>query len=237
MSPMSMLPGLEKRLGYEFADRNLLLNAIAHKSFIHEKNGHICDNYERLEFLGDSILGFFISDFLFRKHPDYSEGKLSRVKSKLISGATLALIAGKMELGHYLLIGKGEEKTGGRRKRSLLADILESLIGAIYLDGGIDAAKKFIEDLYNDFLGGDNGEIKADNYKTELQEFLQASYKCMPSYTIVAEEGPDHEKIFHVTVEALGTSLGNGWGKSKKEAETMAAKLAYQALVSGKVKL
>lgn len=237
MTPMDSVKTLEKHLGYHFSDKKLLLEAIAHKSFVHEKNEEIYDHYERMEFLGDSILGFIISDILYRQYPDYSEGKLSMHKSKLISGEMLAHLARNINLGEHVLIGKGEEKSGGRGRKSLLAETLESVIGAIYLDGGLEPTRKFIENLYYDLLKEDLEGVRSHSYKTELQEYIQSLHKCKPEYTVVSEEGPDHEKIFHVSAYVLDNLLGTGWGKSKKEAETMAAKQAFQALISGRIKL
>lgn len=227
----SALRDVEARLHYSFRDRGLLEHALTHKSRAAEDpSGGVVDN-ESLEFLGDAVLGFLIADLLYREFPDYSEGPKSKAKASLVSTATLAGISRRLGLGDDLLLGRGEAKTGGRAKPALLADVLEAVIAAIYLDGGIEAARTFIDLAWRPLiaevrqtatLGGD--------HKSALQEWLQAAGRPLPAYRIALETGPDHEKRFHVDAVVDGIVVASGTGKTKKEAEQEAARLALATL-------
>jgi ribonuclease III len=203
---------LEGRIGYRFRDRGLLEHALTHKSKAHEDpSGGVADN-ESLEFLGDAVLGLVVAEALFRSFPSYSEGQKSKIKANLVSTASLAEMAEHLGLGEHMILGRGEEKTGGRRKQALLADTCEALIAAIYLDGGLDPARAFLD------------------HKSRLQERLQSEGRPLPSYRIAGEVGPDHRKLFHVEVLVGDQLLAQGVGRTKKEAEQEGAKLALAAL-------
>ena len=227
---------LESALRYRFTDRGLLEQALTHRSRAHEDpSGEIVDN-ERLEFLGDAVLGLVVADRLVREFPERDEGWTSKVKAKLVSTPTLARLGEQVGLGDYLLLGRGEEKTGGRRKQSLIADTFEAVVAAIYLDGGLVAATAFLDALLRESLDGlrANGvaaEAPAD-WKSTLQEWLQARGRPLPVYRLTAEDGPDHRKTFTVDVAVGGDELARGAGRSKKEAEQKAARRALEALRS-----
>jgi ribonuclease-3 len=222
---------LEARVGYAFKDRGLLEHALTHKSKAHEDpSGGVADN-ESLEFLGDAVLGLVVAEALFRSFPRYSEGQKSKIKANLVSTASLAEMAEQMGLGDHMILGRGEEKTGGRRKQALLADTCEALIAAIYLDGGLDPARAF---LMREFSAGIEDarqpEYFGRDYKSRLQERLQAQGKPLPSYRISGEIGPDHRKLFHVEVFVGDQMIAQGMGRTKKEAEQEGAKLAFDAI-------
>ncbi len=225
---------LEGALGYRFADRGLLEHALTHRSRAHEDaSGGVADN-ESLEFLGDAVLGLVIADLLFREFPEHDEGWKSKVKATLVSAPTLARLGEQLDLGTYLLLGRGEEKSGGRRKPSLLADTFEAVVAAIYLDGGLSAAAAFIEAGFGSALDdvrsrGASDAIAADA-KSALQEWLQARGRHLPEYRLVAEAGPGHRKVFTVEVRAGGEGIARGEGRSKKEAEQQAARRALDGL-------
>lgn len=219
------LSNLEKTIGYEFRDKSLLKTAMSHSSYVNEiRVGHLCCN-ERLEFLGDAVLEITVSEYLYRNHPQMPEGEMSRMRASIVCEPTLAFCSREFKLGDYLLLGKGEEMTGGRKRESIVSDAMEALIGAIYLDGGFANAKEFI----NRFILNDiqNKKLFFDS-KTILQEMVQSYSKEALVYELVGETGPDHDKEF--TVQAfLGKQLiGQGVGHSKKNAEQAAA---YDALV------
>jgi ribonuclease-3 len=218
---------LEKKLGYRFKDLRLLEVATTHSSYANE-HGLEAD-YERLEFLGDAVLGLVTAEWLFERYPLEPEGHLSKLKSSLVSTRSLAKHARAMELGPVLQLGIGEERSGGRTKRSLLADSMEAVFGAVYLDGGMKAARKVIQALL------ENGSAPVDapapiDAKTELQELLQARGQELPEYHLAAEEGPDHNKRFTVECRVNGQVLGAGEGRSKKIAEQVAAAAALDTL-------
>jgi ribonuclease-3 len=218
---------LERAMQYRFRDRGLLEQALTHTSRANEDiSGGATDN-ESLEFLGDALLGFIVADLLFREFPEYDEGEKSKSKAALVSTATLARQAERLQLGSHLLLGRGEEKTGGRRKQALLADGYEALIAAIYLDGGIDQARAFISREFAALLAEvrDRGAAGQD-YKSTLQELLQGREMPLPDYRLVGTIGPDHQKQFQVEVIVNGESLGQATGPSKKEAEQEAARAA-----------
>ncbi len=231
---------LEIDLGHRFRDRGLLEHALTHRSRAHEDiSGGVSDN-ESLEFLGDSVLGFVITDRLFREFPDYDEGQKSKVKALLVSSSSLTKLGEHLRLGQHLLLGRGEEKSGGRRKPSLIADTFEAIIAAIYLDAGITAADAFIERQFRTALD----EIRASgvasglatDQKSALQEWTQAHGLSLPKYRLAGEIGPDHNKIFQVELVVNGKVVGSAEGRSKKEAEQKTALRALEYLESGSKK-
>jgi ribonuclease-3 len=220
---------LEKTVGYRFRDRAFLEEALTHRSHANEVQGDL-DN-QRLEFFGDSILGFLISHLLFSRFPDAREGELTHMRAALVDEARLSAIALNLGIGPYLLLGKGEEKSGGRDKRSILADAYEALIAAIFLDGGVAAVRAVIEGHFAAFLGEFAASgVNSKDYKTELQEYTQANSASTPEYELTAAEGPDHDKVYRFSVMVNGVSAGTGEGKSKKEAQQAAAREALEFL-------
>jgi ribonuclease III len=222
------------RLGYAFRDRGHLEHALTHKSRAAEDpSGGVVDN-ESLEFLGDAVLGFVIADLLYQEFPEFSEGPKSKAKAALVSTATLAVISRDLGLGDDLLLGRGEAKTGGRAKPALLADVLEAVIAAIYLDGGLAPARAFIERTWRPHLDAIRGSgAHHGDPKSALQERLQASGRSLPNYRVVQESGPDHDKRFQVECAVDGVVISTGSGRTKKEAEQDAARLALAALAPG----
>ena len=216
----------EERIGHAFANRDLLLRGLTHKSYSHEAKQDAVRDNETLEFLGDSVLGFVIGDVLFRRFPQIDEGALSKMKAYLVSAPALAAKARVYGMGEAILLGVGEEKSGGRKKDSLLANVFEAMIAAVFLDGGIDAARKLIERSFEadlDTLTED--DLLFHDYKTALQELAQGRGLPLPEYNVIAEEGPDHDKRFIVEVK-VGSHQARGDGTSKKEAQQQAAKNA-----------
>ena len=223
--------GLERRIEYTFEDRGLLEHALTHKSRAAEDaTGGVFDN-ESLEFLGDAVLGLVVADMLFRRFPTFSEGQKSKIRAAVVSTHSLAEHAERIRLGEHLLLGRGEEKTGGRFKQALLADGYEALIAAIYLDGGLPAAAAFLERELNDAIdaGAQQGVVGRD-YKSALQERVQALGHPLPEYRVTGQAGPDHRKVFTIEVIVNGEVLGIATGKAKKEAEQEAAKQALERL-------
>ena len=225
---------LEQRIGYRFRDRGLLEHALTHKSRAHEDaSGGVTDN-ESLEFLGDAVLGFIVADMLFHDFPEYLEGQKSKVKASLVSTSTLAALADRLGLGDHILLGRGEEKTGGRRKQALLADTCEALMAALYLDGGMDEAKRFVlRELATEISLARSPAFLRD-YKSALQEQLQAAERPLPEYIVTATTGPDHDKLFQVEVRVSGELLAEAAGRTKKDAEQEAARAALDRLRAGK---
>ena len=225
---------LESELGYVFRNRELLQRALTHKSRIYEKNtpGITQDDNEQLEFLGDSILGFIISEYLIRRYPTHPEGRLSKLKAHLVSAAWLYECAQKLKLGECLLLGRGEEMSGGREKRALLADALEAIIAAIYLDAGIETARRFVESIVapEDAAVNENGDIAVSDFKSALQETAQALKLPQPKYAILEETGPEHSKTFTVEVRVGKDWVSRAQGISKKSAGQKAAQLVLQQL-------
>ncbi len=236
MSQASHLDDLEQVLHYYFRDPQTLHQALIHRSFAHE-NLHLqqIDN-ETLEFLGDAVLGLAVSHLLIERFPNLNEGDLSRLRSSIVNEKELAKIASSLNLGEFLLLGKGEEATRGRQKPSLLADTLEAVLAAIYLDGGLETAIDVVKRLFYAYLDleGDEDPLKIwdKDYKTQLQELAQARFKLTPAYVLETEEGPDHDKTFEVSVTLEGQTLARGSGKSKKEAQQEAARRALESLNS-----
>jgi ribonuclease-3 len=218
---------LELRIGYRFRDRGLLEHALTHKSKAHEDpSGGVMDN-ESLEFLGDAVLGLVIADALCRAFPQSTEGHKSKIKASMVSTASLAELAERLQLGEHMILGRGEEKTGGRRKQALLADTCEALIAAIYIDGGLEPSRQFIMREMGDALeaAGDPDYFGRD-HKSRLQEALQAQGRPLPIYRVAGEVGPEHRKLFHVEVVVAGEVIAQGVGRTKKDAEQEAAKAA-----------
>ena len=227
MSGVKRMHTLEEKLGYTFENRELLENALTHSSCANESRGKLQSN-ERLEFLGDSILGMVVADHLYRNHPDLPEGVLTRTRAALVCEDSLVVVAEELGLGDYLRLGKGEEAGGGRNRPSIRADAVEAVLAAVYLDGGIGSARKIIQKY---ILSREvAGLTKPRDYKTALQELIQRESGQTLAYRLVGEEGPDHNKRFFVEVTLNGTGVGQGSGRSKKEAEQMAAKAAIQVL-------
>jgi len=225
---------LQQAIGYRFRDRGLLEHAMTHTSRANEDiSGGVHDN-ESMEFLGDAVVGFVIADVLFREFPEFDEGEKSKTKAALVSTATLARQAERLNLGEHLLLGRGEEKTGGRRKQALLADGYEALIAAIYLDGGIEHVRAFIVREFATLLSDvqQHGIAGSQDYKSALQELLQARDLPLPEYRLLGTMGPDHRKLFQVEVVVNGEALAESTGPSKKEAEQDAARAALDKLKS-----
>ena len=227
-----MIKDLEAAIGYQFKNISLLQNALAHSSYANERWHNSLMSNERLEFLGDSILGMCVAEYLYCTFPDRPEGELTRMRADMVCEKTLAAVAGRIGLGDHLLLGKGEEQGGGRTRNAILADAVESVIAASFLDGGMDAAKKFIQK----FILVEVPVKKLNNvdYKTSLQELVQQKKNQVLTYTLVGESGPDHDKHFEVEVCLNGKVVGLGSGSSKKRAEQDAARAAIEALFPGK---
>jgi len=224
------LADLEGSLGYKFKKKSLLKEAITHKSYAHEKQKGILSFNERMEFLGDSVLELIISEYLFTSYPEYTEADLSRIKAYTVQEPTLAEIAKSIDIGKHLLLGKGEEMTGGRDKSSLLADAFEALLAAIYLDGGYKKARDFV---YRHLIHKTD-ELSTKkfifDFKTKLQEVAQAHFGVLPSYVMHKEEGPEHKKTFEVKVFINENYLGLGKGNTKKAAAQKAAEAALKKI-------
>ena len=223
-----MIKDLEAAIGYRFVNISLLQNALAHSSYANERWHDSLKSNERLEFLGDSILGMLVADHLYRSFPDRPEGELTRMRADLVCERSLAQIANRIALGEHMLLGKGEEQGGGRSRDSILADAVESVIAACYLDGGMEAAKQFVHKFVLDHVPV-KGLHNAD-YKTALQEQVQQKRNQVLSYVLVGESGPDHDKQFRVEVTLNGQVVGSGIGSSKKRAEQDAARDALEKL-------
>lgn len=226
------LAPLQRTLGYEFRDLGLLEHALTHRSKAHEDaSGGVFDN-ESMEFLGDAVLGFVIADMLFREFPMHDEGYKSKIKASIVSTLSLGRLAEGLDLGRYVLLGRGEEKSGGRRKPAILADCYEALIAAIYLDGGVDEARGFIGRQFAPLIiearSAGNDAAFTEDWKSELQEVLQAAGRGLPDYVPIGEEGPAHRRVFIVEVRAGQTPLARGEGRSKKAAEQEAARKALE---------
>lgn len=218
---------LELALGHIFTDRELLREALTHKSYTNERGGEGARDNERLEFLGDAVLSFLVSRKLLDLFPRYAEGELSRVRAALVDEEALSTLARQLRIGDYLALGRGEELTGGRDKKSILADAFEALLAAVYLDGGLQPALRLIDTLFDPLLHAPLALGRRD-YKTELQERAQASLGRSPRYVLKESSGPDHDRRFVVEVHVGDMPMGTGVGRSKKEAEQAAARIALQ---------
>jgi ribonuclease-3 len=224
------MESLESRLGYKFRNSLLLAEAMTHPSLAYESQRPHFDN-QRLEFLGDAVLQLILTEDLYRMFPDFPEGRLTKLRSQLVSRRALARFALTIDLGSYVLLGKGEEATGGRRRMSTLADGFEALIGAVYLDTGYSGARDLVLRLFQSEIEALAGSPEERNPKGELQEGLQAIHPEAPSYRVLGESGPDHRKVFQAEVSWRGIVLATGKGKSKKEAEARAAGEALRTRV------
>jgi ribonuclease III len=220
---------IEKQLGYTFKDKDLLIMAFVHRSYANEQKNTITDHNERLEFLGDSVLGVIVADFLYNRFPDVYEGTLSLYKSSLVDEISCASYVRFLGLSDYILLGKGEVISSGNRKLSILADVFEAVIAAIYLDGGMDKAKNFFLTQCNTVIE-DVLKQPHRNFKAELQDYSQKHHKITPVYKITKEDGPDHAKIFFVEVWLDSKVMAIGKGSSKKEAEQDAARQAIKGI-------
>ena len=223
-----MINELEKAIGYQFRNITLLQNALSHSSYANERWHDSLKSNERLEFLGDSVLGMLVADYLYRTFPDRPEGELTRMRADMVCETTLATVANRLELGKHLLLGKGEELGGGRKRDSILADAVESVIAACYLDGGMDAAVQFIQKFI--LVNVPVTKLHNADYKTALQELVQQKKNQVLSYNLVGESGPDHDKEFRVELTLNGEVVGTGIGSSKKRAEQAAAHDAMEKL-------
>lgn len=225
------LPEIERRLGYTFTDKRLLVQAFVHRSYLNENRTFSEPHNERLEFLGDSVLGLIVADFLFRNFPEYPEGELSRLRSQLVEAGVCSQYATKLDVAKYLLLSKGERRNDGRGRASILANMIEALLGAVYLDGGLEEARKF-------FISNFQTDLEAIlhqpplNWKAMLQDWTQKRYQKTPVYRILEESGPEHQKEFRVAVYLDEEILGEGEGSSKKQAEQAAAASAMKKVGS-----
>lgn len=228
------LKDIEGKIGLEFKNKNLLKTAFIHRSYLNEHPKEHLGHNERLEFLGDSVLGFIISDYLFEKFPKHPEGDLTNFRSSIVNAKILSVVARELELGKYLFLSRGEEATGGRDRQYLLANTYESLLGAIYLDSGTESSKKFIHKTLLPHLKAIIENKLYKDYKSQLQEIAQAKFNITPNYNIISEKGPDHTKTFETGAYLGKKLLAKGEGKSKQDAEQEAAKRALEKL--GKLK-
>ena len=216
---------IEQSIQYEFQDKALLKQAFSHSSFINEMRRKGMESYERLEFLGDAVLELITSEFLFEEYKDLTEGKLTKLRASIVCEFTLSSVAAQLHFGEYVLWSKGEEQTGGRKRSSILCDLFEAVLGAIYLDGGMESAKKYVHTF---LLTDIENKTLFYDAKTTLQESVQKDGKGVVTYKLIAEKGPDHNKSFVTEVFVDGVSLATGEGTSKKSAEQMAA---YKAIL------
>ncbi len=221
----------EKLIGIRFRSLELLNLAFSHRSFAHESDGRV-DSNERLEFLGDSVLGLVVSEYLYHVFADKAEGDLAKIKSFVVSEDSLSMLSQKIRVDNYILIGKGEEYSGGRSKKTLLADALEAIIGAYYVDAGYEAAREFVLGLLIPEINKVIQDKHKKDYKSLLQEYVQKRFKSYPRYMVVEKIGPDHDRTFVVEVMIHNKGYGKGEGKNKKEAEQQAAGVAYTSLTA-----
>lgn len=226
---MAHVSEVESRLGYVFQNKKLLKQAFIHRSYYNEHRGEVEEHNERLEFLGDSILGLLISDYLYHHLPTQAEGELSRLRAHLVEAGSCAKLLQQLDLGNFVQLGRGERMNEGRGRETILADLFEALIGAVYLDGGMEAAQKFFWSHFQSTIQ-DILAHPARNWKAELQDFSQKKYQKPPVYKVLREEGPDHSKMFVVVAFMDDREMGQGTGSSKKEAEQAAAQDAIQKL-------
>jgi ribonuclease III len=231
MPPSTSPQELEILMGYSFKNQALLLQALTHRSFVNEHEAEKLRHNESLEFLGDSVLGFLISSRIFKHYPELTEGELSKMKAYLVSAANLVKLAEIIRLGEFVLLSRGEEKTGGRSKRAIVVDAYEAIIGAIYMDGGVEAASDFVDRQIEAFLEGqDLKELTYGDFKSALQEHLHNLGRPEPIYRVVDEIGPDHKKTFVVQVMIRDEVIAESSGRTKKEAQQSAARLALESL-------
>jgi ribonuclease-3 len=230
---------LETAIGYPFKNRGLLDRALTHKSFAYERQGEeslLVDDYESLEFLGDAILGFIIAEFLFLTYSELTEGALTKLRAHLVSTRQLATMSRRIDLGLYIRFSRGEKKTGGGQKKAILADVFESLVAAVYLDGGLRAAREFVLSEFREKLAEiARGDVLLRDHKSALQEAFHRMRWPTPRYRVIAESGPEHRKEFLVSVLHAGEEIAKGKGQSKKEAEQQAAEAALSRLGSEEI--
>ncbi len=230
-APTETVADFKRRLGYEFRDQDLLERALTHKSYSNENREVRAPNNERLEFLGDAVLGFVVGEMIYRSFPNLQEGALSKIKAHLVSAAMLSAKGRTLEIGRFLRMGAGEARSGGADKLSLLADAFEAVVAAIYLDGGLPATEGFVRRVFDAEVSGiDIGDLSFHDYKTTLQETAQGLGLPLPEYRVVEESGPDHEKAFLVELLWDGEAFAYGRGPSKREAQRKAAKDALKKL-------
>ena len=222
------MQAIEEKIGYSFRDAELLTNALTHSSYANENRGRSCESNERLEFLGDSVLGLVVADALYRRFPGLPEGRMTRLRAQLVCEESLHHVAAQLGLGEYIRLGRGEEHTGGRNRTSILADAVEALIAAMYLDGGMEVARGFIERYILTALDGEMPAV--GDCKTELQELVQRKSGSVLTYELLGESGPDHDKTFTSQVRLNGRPIGSGSGRTKKEAEQAAARAALREM-------
>ena len=227
------LTEFQHSLHIRFKALEILDTALSHKSYVNEADEDL-ENYEKLEFLGDAFLGLVISDYLYNQRQYLKEGTLARIKSYVVSEHTLYKIGKKINIQRYLLLGKGEEKSGGRYRKALIGDAMEAVIGAYYLDGGFKKARRLVENLFSDEIEDVEENRHVKDYKSILQELTQKRYKVIPQYTIINVEGPDHKRKFFINVSIKKRTFGPGIGGSKKQAEQHAASLALKELIVSK---
>lgn len=226
---LSQAEEIEKKLGYAFQDRNLFVLAFVHRSFFNEHRDELTAHNERLEFLGDSVLGLMIAEYLYQQLPNEAEGKLSLLRSQVVEASSCARFAHQLGVSQYILLGRGERLNEGKGKETIVADLFEALIGAIYLDGGWEAAKRFFWGHFEDVILSSFSQ-PARNWKAELQDYSQKKHQIPPVYKIIKETGPDHGKTFHVIACIGDKTVGEGVGSSKKEAEQAAAESAFMQI-------
>lgn len=222
------MDALEERLGYKFKNINLLKNSLTHSSYANEVRGGFSSN-ERLEFLGDSVLSVIVSDYIYKHYPNMPEGELTKLRASLVCEKSLCTFSRELHLGEFLMLGKGEEKGGGRERDSILADAFEAVLAAMYLDGGMEVARQHVLRFVLPELNHTDDEVFKD-YKTALQEIIQRNPEEEVTYILTDESGPDHDKLFTVEVHLNSNIIGKGSGKSKKQAEQSAAKQALQLM-------
>ncbi len=225
-----VLEEFEKHVGYRFSDSTLLCWALTHRSYLNSNGVELPGSNERLEFLGDSVLELVVNEFLYHRYPDHQEGELTKMKSLLVSRGVLAEQAKRLNLGRFLFLSDAERESGGSFRASILADGFEAVIGAVYLDGGLAAAARFLDRQLLDDVDQILGNRSHVNYKSLLQENIQERFKTYPRYRITSESGPDHRKVFTVDVTVRGEQLGLGKGTNKKRAEQSAAQNALERL-------
>ena len=226
---LEKLPTIEERLGYQFRNRDLLVQAFIHRSFLNEHRQLVNEHNERLEFLGDSVLGLIVAEFLYRRLPDHPEGELSRLRSQLVEATMCSHFANQLELAPFVLLSRGERMNDGRGRTTILADLMEALLAAIYLDGGFETARKVFLDLFQRDIEAALLE-PGKNWKAKLQDWAQKNRQTTPVYKIVSETGPDHSKYFVVVAIVGSETLGQGEGMSKKNAEQAAAEASLSKI-------
>jgi ribonuclease-3 len=220
---------LQQAIGYTFADRRLLAEALTHRSFLNETTDRSATDNERLEFFGDSVLDFFLSNLLLQRFPESREGELTKIRASLVDEDSLAAMARRIRLGEYLQLGRGEERSGGRERKSILADAYEALLAALYLDGGAEPVRRLVES-HLEYLLENRKTLAVPDYKTELQELSQSRFGVTPRYMLRRAEGPDHDRTFTVAVFVGTRCIGEGTGRNKKEAEQGAASRGLRLL-------